>query len=121
MRITLISTDLFASGSDRLNASYGPLVHRIGGALEQLPGRILIVGHTDDQPIRSFRFTDNYDLSRQRAQRVAELMKQDVTNAARIDFTGVGPGEPRYLPADLPENRARNRRVEIIFRPEASL
>jgi len=116
--ITLIASDLFGSGSGRVNPGHEALVHRIGAALEKLPGRVVVVGHTDDQPIRSFRFADNYELSRHRAQHVAELMKADIRNGARIDATGVGPSEPRYLPPDLPENRARNRRVEVHFFPE---
>jgi type VI secretion system protein ImpK len=32
---------------------------------------------------------------------------------ARLTPSGVGSSEPRYKPESLPENRARNRRVEI--------
>lgn len=116
--ITLVASDLFGSGSGRVNPAHEALVHRIGAALERLPGRVVVVGHTDDQPIRSFRYADNYELSRHRAQHVAELMKADIRNGARLDATGVGPAEPRYVPPNLPENRARNRRVEVHFFPE---
>jgi type VI secretion system protein ImpK len=37
-----------------------------------------------------------------------------IDNAARLEASGVGESEPRYKPESLPENRARNRRVEII-------
>ena len=37
-----------------------------------------------------------------------------IDNAARIQSSGVGESEPRYKPPSLPDNRARNRRVEII-------
>jgi type VI secretion system protein ImpK len=116
--ITLLSTDLFPSGSARINPALEPLVHRIGAALERLPGRILVVGHTDDQPIRSLRYADNYELSRERAMQVVKLMKDDIKNKARVDSSGAGPSEPRYKPPELPENRARNRRVEINYLPE---
>jgi type VI secretion system protein ImpK len=93
-----------------------PLIHAIGKAANSVPGRIIVTGHTDDQPLRSLRFQDNYELSRARAVEVAELLKQDIPDAGRIDSAGKGDSEPRYEPPNLPENRARNRRVEIIHR-----
>lgn len=112
--ITLTATDLFASGSANVNASYTSLIHDIGSALNKVPGRILVIGHTDDQPLRSLRFKDNYELSRARALQVADLIRGEVTDGSRIEAAGKGALEPRYQPADEPANRARNRRVEII-------
>jgi type VI secretion system protein ImpK len=116
--ITLLSPDLFASGSARVNSQYVPLLRDLGAALEHLPGRITVIGHTDNRPIRSLDYKDNYELSRDRAQHVADLIRPSLTNPARMDATGVGPSRPRYLPEDTPENQARNRRVEIIYRRE---
>lgn len=114
--ITLTAADLFASASASINPSYEALVHDIGQALNQVPGRILVIGHTDDQPLRSLRFKDNYELSRARALQVADLIRSVVTDGSRIEAAGKGSLEPRYQPADDPVNRARNRRVEIIHR-----
>jgi type VI secretion system protein ImpK len=114
--ITITAPGLFASGSARVDARYDSLVHEIGAALDRVPGRIIVTGHTDDQPVRSFQFHDNYELSRARAQSVAQLLKKDVQDAGRIDAAGKGDSDPLYKPADLPENRARNRRVEIVHR-----
>jgi len=72
------------------------------------------VGHTDDQPINSLQFHDNYELSRERAVSVATVLKKTLDNAARLTWIGVGSSEPRYRPESDPANRARNRRVEII-------
>ncbi|MEJ1963374.1 MAG: type IVB secretion system protein IcmH/DotU [Gammaproteobacteria bacterium] len=110
--ITLTASDLFASGSAGINANYEGLMHEVGGALNSVPGRVLVVGHTDDQPLHSFRFKDNYELSRARAAQVAELLRGSVTDGSRIEAAGKGSLEPRYQPAELPANRARNRRVE---------
>jgi type VI secretion system protein ImpK len=117
--ITLTVPDLFASGSTTVNAAYDDLLRDVAGALEKVPGRILVVGHTDDQPLRSFRFKDNYELSRARALQVADLLRTVVKDGSRIEAAGKGSLEPRYKPANLPENRARNRRVEIIHRRAA--
>jgi type VI secretion system protein ImpK len=114
--ITLTAPDLFASGSARIDSRYEGLVHAIGAAVNRVPGRILVVGHTDDQPLRSLQYKDNFELSRARAQLVATLLTRDVTDGSRIESVGKGSLEPRFTPAQLPENRARNRRVEIIHR-----
>jgi type VI secretion system protein ImpK len=116
--ITLLSPDLFSSGSARVNPRYAQLLRDLGATLEHLPGRIVIIGHTDNRPIRSLEYKDNYELSRDRAQHVADLIRSSLTNPSRLDATGVGPSRPRYLPEDLPENQARNRRVEVIYRRE---
>ena len=114
--ITLTAPDLFASGSARISSRYEGLVHDIGAAVNRVPGRILVIGHTDDQLLRSLQYKDNYELSRARAQLVAQLLARDVTDGSRIESAGKGSLEPRFTPAQLPENRARNRRVEIIHR-----
>jgi type VI secretion system protein ImpK len=114
--ITIAVNDLFASGSEVVNPQYVSLINAIGAAAEKVPGRYVVTGHTDDQPLRSFRFPDNFALSRERALQVANLLKAQIHDAGRVDFVGVGSAEPRYTPANLPNNRARNRRVEITRR-----
>jgi len=111
--VTLLGADVFRSGDARVTAGHETLFVAIGRALEAVPGHIMIVGHTDDQPVRSFRYTDNIELSRSRSIAVAQLIKPELSNASRIEWSGVGSTQPRYQPASLPENRARNRRVEI--------
>ena len=90
-------------------------------ALNQVPGRVVIVGHTDDQPVHSLRFADNFDLSRERAVAVADLLKPVLATPGRLEWQGAGSTQPRYKPVDTAQNRARNRRVEIIQveQPEA--
>lgn len=112
--VTILSGDLFASGSATINASYQPTLAQIAAALNQVPGSVLIVGHTDDQPIHSLQFHDNFELSRERAVSVANVLKQTIDNPARLTLSGVGSSQPRYQPESDPANRARNRRVEII-------
>jgi type VI secretion system protein ImpK len=112
--ITIAVNDLFASGSEMVSSQYAPLIDEIGAAAQKVPGRYTVTGHTDDQPVRSFRFPDNFALSRERAVQVANLLKKQIHDSGRVDFVGVGSSEPRYTPPVLPENRARNRRVEIM-------
>ena len=112
--VTLRGGELFGSGSADVNPEYEPTLERIGRAINQVPGRVMIVGHTDDQPIKSLKFPNNYELSRERAVSVANVLKKTVTNPARLTWSGAGSSQPRYRPESDPENRARNRRVEII-------
>jgi type VI secretion system protein ImpK len=112
--VTLIARDLFASGSATVNSAYAATLKRVADALNQVPGRVLVVGHTDDQPLRSLRFRDNFDLSRERAVSVAKILQGAIDNPARLEWNGVGSSQPRFRPESDSENRARNRRVEII-------
>lgn len=112
--VTITASDLFDSGSADVNASYDVLFQRIAEALNRVPGRVLVIGHTDDQPIRSLQFQDNFELSRERAVSVARLLQKAMTEPARVTWSGAGSSKPRYEPVSSPENRARNRRVEIV-------
>lgn len=112
--VTLISSNLFRSGNAQLNPQHQEAIKAIALALNQVPGKVVIVGHTDDQPVRSLQFADNFELSRERAVAVANLMKGTLSNFGRVEWVGVGSTQPRYQPVDTAENRARNRRVEIV-------
>jgi type VI secretion system protein ImpK len=105
---------LFASGSVVVNTSYLSLIKRIAMALDQLEGEIHIVGHTDNQPIRSLRYPSNWHLSEARAAAVASLLSNDLANAQRIYSKGLGDAEP-LASNSSPEGRALNRRVEIVL------
>ena len=113
--VTLLAEDLFPSGSATINPAYDATIARLTAALGKVPGRVLVVGHTDDQPIRSLRYQDNFELSRERAVSVVKLLQKGLDNSARLTWTGVGSSQPRYRPVSDPANRARNRRVEVIL------
>ena len=112
--VTLIASNFFSSGSAKVNPAYYQTLQRVAHALNEVPGRVFVVGHTDDQPLRSLQYRDNYDLSRARAADVVKLLSLAIDTPARLEPSGVGSSEPRYKPESTPENRARNRRVEII-------
>ena len=116
--VTLTAPNLFRSGSAQVNPDLYQTLRAIAIALNQVAGRVVIVGHTDDQPVRSLRFADNFDLSRERAVAVAQVMKPALASFGRVEWQGAGSTQPRYRPVDTTENRARNRRVEIIQVPQ---
>ena len=111
--VTLEAADLFKSGRADVNGSYEPILDKITEALNKVPGRVMVVGHTDDQPIKSLVYRDNNELSRERAVSVANVLLKGIDNAARLTWRGVGSSQP-LSPGSDPESRARNRRVEII-------
>lgn len=114
------SQQLFASGSDTLDAHFTPLMQRIADALRDKPGNIVVVGHTDNQRILSARFPSNVVLSQARAETVRVFLASRLGSSTRISAEGHGDTEP-VAPNDAPANRARNRRVEIdILAPGAS-
>jgi type VI secretion system protein ImpK len=112
--VTPLGNDLFESGSAEVNPSYQATLDRVAAAINRVPGRVMVVGHTDDQRIRSLRFRDNTELSRERAVSVANILKRTLENPARVSWNGVGSTQPIAGPDAGPDYRSRNRRVEII-------
>jgi type VI secretion system protein ImpK len=111
--VTLLGPDLFRSGSADVHPVYEPALGRIADALNKVPGMVMVVGHTDDQAIKSFTYRSNVELSQARAVSVANILKRTMTKPETLQSNGVGSSEPLYPPS-VPDYRARNRRVEII-------
>jgi len=77
--------------------------------------RISIRGFTDDvPPSRNSRFKDNWEISSLRAVYVLRYLMQLGIEQNRLTATGLADLEPLY-PNNSSENRARNRRVEIVL------
>lgn len=105
----------FASGSADLEPSYRDVMQEIRSVLALKPGRIRVQGHTDELPISTPRFRSNWELSAARAVSVAhELMRGGDLNEARFEVSGQAATVP-LAPNNTAENRARNRRVEILI------
>jgi type VI secretion system protein ImpK len=111
---------LFASGSAELESAYMPLIQRIGDALKDVPGNVVVAGHTDNQRLLSARFPSNWHLSQARADVVKDMLAARTGTPGRFVAEGRGDTEP-IAPNDSPANRARNRRVDItILAPGAA-
>lgn len=113
--VILHSDELFASGSARLGAGLHPVIERVAGALDGLPGTIVVTGHTDDVPIRTARYPSNWELSTERARSVVGLMAAKLGRPERLRAEGLADSHP-IAPNDSAANRAKNRRVEILLR-----
>jgi type VI secretion system protein ImpK len=112
--VTLRGDGVFASGSAEVAGSQVRTLLRIGAALATVPGRVLVIGHTDNtRPALSARLPSNYDLSKARARTVAGLLAERAGPATRYTSEGRGETEP-VAPNDSAAGRARNRRVDIV-------
>jgi type VI secretion system protein ImpK len=113
-RVRIAGDGLFASGSGLVSDRYISLIKRVALALEPLEGDIRVVGHTDNQPMRSLRYPSNWHLSKARAASVATLLCLDLSHPERVQSEGLGDAEP-LVSNQTPQGRARNRRVEITL------
>jgi len=124
INIRLASNDLFRSGDAKLSRSGQRTVEEITVSLTDIVGQFHLTcdieGHTDDIPIRSYKFPSNWELSASRAANVLRQMidsgiPQDQSRA--IGFADIRPLiEPRDSTGSLvPGARAANRRVEIVI------
>jgi type VI secretion system protein ImpK len=105
---------LFESGKATVLDQFKPVAARLAATLEKEPGKIRVVGHTDNTPIGSSRFPSNFELSLERARAAAAVLKQGLSDPGRVEVEGKAADVPIDTNA-TPEGRANNRRVEIFI------
>ena len=105
---------LFDSGKATVLDQFKPVAERLAATLEKEPGKIRVVGHTDNTPIGNTRFPSNYALSLERAKAAAAVLKQGLSDPVRVEVDGKAADAPVDTNA-TPEGRANNRRVEIFI------
>lgn len=112
---------LFKSGSYEIDIKGKEALAKVAAVLKKQNGfNIVVEGHTDSDaflsPIGSVK--DNWDLSVMRASTIAKLMVDEYKlDAKRVIASGHGPYNP-VAKNDSPENKAKNRRTEIILSPD---
>ena len=105
----------FPSGRADLRDDFRPILGRIGQILAEAGGKVVVAGHTDNVPIATQRYRSNWELSASRAVSVVDaLMDMSELGAERVAIEGHAETQP-LVANDTPENRAKNRRVEIIL------
>ncbi len=106
----------FISGSAEMAPAYKDVMREVKSVLALKKGKIEVQGHTDDIPIRTSRFRSNWELSSSRAVSVAhELMLGGDISSRRFQISGYADTQS-LVPNNSAENRARNRRVEILVK-----
>jgi len=109
---------LYKSGSATLGEEGKKALAALSSALSDYPDlRVLVVGNTDDQKFKNSN-TDNLSLSTERANGVVRAMR----DIYKVDPTRlIAAGRGKYNPVTdntTAEGRAKNRRTEIILRPD---
>jgi type VI secretion system protein ImpK len=113
--VRIASHGMFASGSAAVQPAAVPLLERIGAALKDQPGTLLVLSYTDNQPIRSVQFPSNFQLSAARAQAARTIIARSVGDATRVRAEGRADADPIAANATA-EGREQNRRIEIVLR-----
>lgn len=117
--IRLINAQQFASGSAVASPQLLTVVGRIGDYLNSIglaqKAVIEVIGHSDDQPISTLKFSNNHELSTARANAVKAALGAQLGESKGISARGVADSQP-LVPNTSASNRALNRRVDILLR-----
>lgn len=113
--ISLKSAILFESGKADIKPDFAAILTEIGKSIKNVNNYIRIEGNTDNVPMSSEEFPSNWELSVERATQVVRLLiNQSGVNPQKISAVGYGEYRPK-APNDSAENRAQNRRVDIVL------
>ena len=113
MIIHILERASFASGNAAVRPTFVPVLQKIAGLIVTEDGTVTVSGHTDNIPIANERFRSNWELSTSRAVSVAhELLRAAPLDQSRFVVAGHADTRPQ-TDNDTPENRAKNRRVDI--------
>ena len=114
LAVRLAATELFDPGQAALRPQSLAVVDAIADELVSLERLIRVEGHTDETPLTSGRFRNNWELSAARAATVVTYLEG--AHGARADLlAAVGLGSsPPFDPGDDALARERNRRVELV-------
>lgn len=124
-RIGIRGSVLFALNSDQLQPEgrevLQSLAAPLAGYLQSHDEILMVSGFTDDQRVQdgNRRFTDNWELSAERALTVTRALIADGVPQSAIFAAAFGSQQPVGSNGDA-EGRARNRRVEIAPIPRSS-
>lgn len=105
---------LFAPGHAELEPQSLAVLRAVADKLKTEPFNLEVTGHTDVTPISNSAFPSNWELSAVRATSVVRLLAESGIASARLYAIGREASQP-IASNDLPEGRARNRRVELMI------
>ncbi|XOV66393.1 MAG: OmpA family protein [Fluviicola sp.] len=113
--VSLEAKLLFASGSTTVEPNGKMALIELANVLEnEKELEIIVEGHTDTDPMNSSRHPkNNWELSVLRATSVIDIM---IGNSNMDPKQLMAAGRSEYHPVD-PNNKAKNRRIEIIISP----
>jgi chemotaxis protein MotB len=120
MVVELATDILFPSGSAELSKEGLASIAKVGGVLATIPERAFQVeGHTDYVPIKSAKYPSNWELAASRAITVVRTLSTSGLPPERVSAASFAFYKPTAA-NDTPENKAANRRIEIVILPDLS-
>jgi chemotaxis protein MotB len=119
--ITMEEKVTFRPGESETLKSSEPILDHIAHIIQRNPSFLVeIEGHTDNVPIKTRLYPSNWELSVARAASVLKyFINHHGITPSRLSIKGNADQKPAAL-NDTPENRARNRRVEIRLKEKES-
>ena len=110
---------LFKSGSDVVDPKGKEALKTLSQVLNNTKDiSVMIEGHTDNVPIKTKSYEDNWDLSTARATSVVRILTMDYGfDASRITASGRGKYHP-IKTNETSEGRAANRRTVVSLSPD---
>jgi chemotaxis protein MotB len=112
--VRLAAADFFDPGKAALRPQILPVLDAIADEIVPLGRPIHVEGHTDDTPVTGTRFSDNWELSADRAATVASYLERAHHTSPRL-LTASGFAASRPIAfGDTPADREINRRVEMV-------
>lgn len=112
--LEIADTSLFTSGTAQPAPQAAALIARLAQAIGTGNARVVVEGHTDNQPIRSAQFPSNWELSSARAASVARALQEHGVSSERLTASGMAQTRPRAS-NESEQGRRQNRRVSIII------
>ena len=117
IRIQIQAAFLFKTGHASVRKQALPVLKNIATLLSKTKRDIRVEGHTDNVPIHG-KYKNNWALSSMRAVNVVTtLISLGNIDPQRASAAGYGQYRP-LVPNTTPENRQKNRRVEIVVLKE---
>lgn len=115
VRIILTGDLLFETGAAALSREAVYSLEKVASVIHETPYQIHIEGHTDNIPISSGSYSNNWELSFARANAVAVFLIEDMgMDPEQFVISGYSSYRP-VAPNTSIANRAANRRVEIVI------
>ncbi|MDY0360957.1 MAG: flagellar motor protein MotB [Desulforegulaceae bacterium] len=116
--ITISDLILFRTGQAEITEEGLDILVKIIAVLKQFRYPIEIAGHTDNVPIDTNFFPSNWELSSRRATEVVRFFVEKGLDPRLLSAAGYASFRPVDT-NDTPSGRAKNRRVEIVYRRQA--
>ncbi len=117
--VSLSDNMLFKSGSYEVSDAAMATLGKIAKIIKDYSDYdVLVEGNTDNVPISKTNIRNNWDLSALRASSVVQVLQNKFgINPARLTAGGRGEFNP-LVDNSTADNKARNRRTEIIITPK---